>query len=347
MLKKMTLVFSMAFFVTVTSFCGDAAAAKTKLEIKFGTVAPADTPWATTLEDFRDWVLKESKKAGTDVKFKTYLGGQLGGELEILQGIRRGRIQGGGLTAAALASVIPELDVLEIPYLFSSNEEADFVLDNYLYEPFQKIFEKRGFVLVSWAENGWRNIGLKSKFVKKPSDLKGAKVRSQESKTHMAFWKKMNANAVPISVTEVLPSLQTGMVEGFDNTPLFTVAAEWHTAIKYYTVTEHIYQPGVIVYSQRFWKKLTDTQRKILMGDGNGLAVKARSGVRALGNELIDVLKETGVNVYRLSDKEKNVFKSYVKGIEEKLVADIGGQAQRIYQLIQEGKSAFQKKNKK
>ena len=83
-----------------------------KLSVKFGTVAPSGTPWADTLDEIKKKVDKESKG---EIKIKNYLGGQLGGELEILNGIRRGRIQGGGITSAALGSVIPELNVLEIP----------------------------------------------------------------------------------------------------------------------------------------------------------------------------------------------------------------------------------------
>ena len=79
--------------------------------VKFGTVAPAGTPWADTLDEIKKRVDQES---GKTIKIKNYLGGQLGGELEILNGIRRGRIQGGGITSAALGSVITEMNVLEI-----------------------------------------------------------------------------------------------------------------------------------------------------------------------------------------------------------------------------------------
>ena len=106
-----------------------------EIKVKFGTVAPSGTPWADTLDEIKNRVNKESKG---ELKIKTYLGGQLGGELEILNGIRRGRIEGGGITSAALGSVIPELNVLEIPFIFDSYEQADYILDNFLLEPFSK-----------------------------------------------------------------------------------------------------------------------------------------------------------------------------------------------------------------
>lgn len=313
-----------------------------KLKVKFGTVAPAGTPWAQTLEDIKNRVDKNSKG---EIKIKTYLGGQLGGELEILQKIRRGNVQGGGLTSAALASVVPEMDVLELPYIFESYEEADYILDKYLYDPFKDLFEKQGLVLVSWAENGWRNLGHKSKAMLKPADLKGEKMRSQESKVHLAFWKAVEAAPQAISVPETLPALQTGVVAGFDNTALFTLAAEWHTAIKHYTVSSHIYQPAAVVYSSRFWKKVkSEADRKVLMDQGASLAPESRAAVRALGDELISVLKDSGIKVHTLSDNQKAEFKKILLPLHIKLVKEIGGEAQKIYDLIMQGKKEFKNK---
>ena len=326
------------FIALATSFISTGVMAK---KVKFGTVAPAGTPWAQTLEDIKKRVKKKSKGK---LKIKTYLGGSLGGELEILQKIRRGNIQGGGLTSAALASVIPELDVLELPYLFESSEEADYILDNHLFEIYNELFKKKDLILVTWAENGWRNLGHKSKGIKKPSDLKGEKMRSQESKVHLAFWEAMGAAPQAISVPETLPALQTGVVQGFDNTPLFTLAAEWHTAIKHFTLSGHIYQPAAIVYSARFWKKTKEADRVILLDRGRDLAPESRLSVRALGDELVSVLKDSGITVYELSKSEKQAFKDILLPLHTKLVSNIGGQAQKIYDIIIKAKAEFKNK---
>lgn len=311
------------------------------ISIKFGTIAPAGTPWADSLEQIKNRVAQES---GNKIKIKTFMGGQLGGELEIMQKIRRGNIEGGGLTCAAMASIVPELDLLEVPFLFESSEEADFILDNYLLEPFTKLLEAKGFVLVTWAENGWRSIGHKTKLIKSPSDLKAVKIRSQESKVHLGFWKKIQASPVAIAIPEVLPALQTGVVEAFDNTPLFTLAAEWQTAIKFYSVTNHIYQPGAVIYSKKFWDKLNANDKKTLMGPGNAQAKDFRVSVRKLGESLLDVLKESGVTTYNLSASEKEAFKKASSGLAEQAVKDIGGESSKIYALILEGKKAFKAK---
>lgn len=328
-------------FITILSLLLSLNSFAKDLSIKFGTIAPAGTPWADSLEEIKNRVGKESNN---QIKIKTFLGGQLGGELEIMQKIRRGNIEGGGLTCAAMASIIPELDLLEVPYLFESSEEADFILDNYLLEPFKKLFEQKGFIMLTWAENGWRSIGHKSKLIKTPADMKAVKIRSQESKVHLAFWKKLQASPVAIATPEVLPALQTGVVEAFDNTPLFTLAAEWQTAIKFYSITNHIYQPAAVIYSKKFWDKLDANQKKILTGPGNGLALEIRSNVRKLGDSLIQVLKESGVTTYNLSPAETEAFKKVASGLAEEAIKNIGGESAKIFALIQEGKKAFKAK---
>lgn len=309
-----------------------------KLKVKFATVAPEGTPWADLLANIQKDVKKQSKG---DILIKTYMSGQLGGEQEILQKLRRGNIQGAGLSTASLSTVIPEIDVIELPYLFESYEEADYVLDNKLFKPFKEIFAKKGLVLVTWSENGFRNMGHKTKPILVPEDVTGEKMRSQVSDVHLGFYKKLGAAPQAMSTTEVLSALQTGVVQGFDNTPLFTMAAEWHTAIKHYTLTKHIYQAGVVVFSDKLWKKASEDERKILYGKGNDLAPESRIAIRAMDKEIVDALKSTGVTVHDLSSKQTAKFKEKLAGLHAELVKKIGGDAQKIYDLILEGKKEF------
>ncbi|MDA8791739.1 TRAP transporter substrate-binding protein DctP [Bacteriovoracaceae bacterium] len=324
-------------FITLILSISMSVSAKTR-KVKFGTLAPDGTPWADQLNLIKTQVEKESKNK---IKVKVFLGGQLGGEREVIEKVRRGHIQGAGITMAAISNVIPELDVLEVPYLFESNEEVDYVLDKVLLPEISKLFDEKDLILVSLAENGWRSIGHKSILVKSPKDLKGQKMRSQESKVHLEFWKSMGASPVAISIPEVLTSLQTGMVKGYDNTPLFMVAAEWNTAIKNYSLTRHIYQAAAIIYSKKFWKKLTPEEQKILMGKGNELAKEVRASVRKLDVELIGVIKESGVKVHELSVKEKGEFSKLLSLKRKSIVKELGPRAEAFYQKVLTGKKKY------
>ncbi len=305
--------------------------------VKLATVAPDGSPWANELSKIKKKIEKDSEG---QIKMKLYPGGQMGGENEILQQVIRGKLQGAGLTAGALANTVKELNVLEMPYLFNSFAQADCVLDNHLLDDFKRLFEAKGLIFVTWAENGYRSIGTKTNPVKSPADLKGIKIRIQESPVHIAYWKALGVSGIPIAIPEVLPSLQTGVVEGFDNTPLFTLAAEWQTAIKHFSLTRHIYQPAAIVYSKKFWDTLTDDQKKILMGDGNNLAPGARTAVRSIEKNMIATLKKADVQVYEPSASEIAGFKAAASSVSGQVITKIGGESKQIYDKITKAKAA-------
>ena len=298
------------------------AAAAAPVEIRFATIAPECTPWSDQLEAMKKRVDSES---GGRLVFKTYLGGQLGGEVETLRSLQRGRVQGWGGSVGALATVIPELQILELPYLFHSFEEADYVLDEVLFAPFSGLMAKKGLVLQSWNENGWRNIGSKHKAVLTPADVKGMKARSQQSPIHLRMWKALGANPVPISVPEVLTSLQTGLVDGFDNSPLFATAASWHTAVKHYSLTQHMYQPACIIYNKGFVDKLAPDLRKILLGDARADAAAARVAVRALEPEVLKLMETEGVQVHRLNDAQRKGFAQVLEPLQQEFAQAPGG----------------------
>lgn len=289
--------------------------------LKFATIAPEGTPWSEQVQALKQRIEKESNGR---IEFRIYLSGQLGGEVETLRGMLRGRTQGWGGSAGALASVIEQLQIVEFPYLFKSEAEADYILDSVLYEPFAKMMSEKGIVLHSWNENGWRNIGSKSRPIHKPEDLKGMKIRSQQEKLHLAMWQAWGANAVAISLPEVLSALQTGVVDAFDNSPVFTTAASWHTAITYYTISEHIYQPAAVVYNKNFIDSLPEDLRKVVLADPHGEAKRGRAGVRAIIPEVLALMEQEGVTFYRMTEAEKDTFRKLSLPLHEQFAEIVG-----------------------
>ena len=273
--------------------------------MKIATVAPDNTPWSEMLKKYKKSV---EEKSGGRIKVKVFLGGTLGDENATVTKTIRGHIQAVGTSTGALASQVPEMNVVELPYLFRNFEEADYVIDNVLTKPFEDIFKSYGLVLGFWNENGYRHFGTKDKFVKSPADLRGKKMRSQESPVHLDMYKAFGASPVPIATTEVLTALQTGTVDGFDQAILYAIAASWHKTIKYYTISNHIYQPALIAYNKAWFEKLPPDLQKILLDEGRAIQVKGRKLVRKIIPDLVGVLKAAGVQVYELSPAERAVF---------------------------------------
>jgi tripartite ATP-independent transporter DctP family solute receptor len=284
---------------------GQAAHAADAIVMKIATVAPEKTPWHVLLEDYKKSV---EEKTGGRIKVKIYLGGTKGDENETVLKCRRGEIQAVGASTGAIASQVPELNVLELPFLFRTFKEADDVIDNVLTPKLEPIMREYGYVLGFWSENGFRHFGTADKFVKSPDDLKGKKMRSQESAVHMEMWKNLGASPVPVPTTETLTALENKTVDGFDQALLFMIAAAWHTTVKFVTLSSHIYQPALIVFNKAWFEGLPADLQKILIDEGRAIQEKGRKAVRALNPKLVQVLKDKKVDVYQLSKDERDVF---------------------------------------
>lgn len=294
------------FVLLVVLGVGFSAAAedKKKYTLNLGTVAPAGTPWSKQLKSVKKRIEKESKGR---IKVKLFLG-TAGGEKSIVRQTKRGELQGMGVSAGAMATLVPEMNVFELPYLFSSAKEADKIIDNHLYSPVQKLLRQYGFELYLFGENGYRNFAAKGKCIEKPQDLADLKMRSQESWVHEEMYRALGGNPVRIAVPETLPALQTGNVQGFDNTPLFAFAASWYQAVDHWTVSNHIYQPAVVVYNKEWFDKLPDDLQKVLLADRKKETEYGRKLVRALQPKLVKNLKAAGVTVCELDSEQRKAF---------------------------------------
>jgi len=336
-LSKHKTVFLALLLLAVVVF-GNALFAQEVYEIRLATIAPDGTPWSEQLVEMKKRVEKESKGR---IKFVAYTGGQLGGEIETLRSLQRGRIQAWGGSVGAVTAIVPELQLLELPYLFLNDEEADYVLDHVVYKPYSDILANKGFILHSWNENGWRHFASKKKPVLQPADLKGLKVRSQESEIHIEMWKAFGASPVPISIPEVMSALQTGLVEGFDNSTLFTSATGWYQGIDHFVLSGHMYQPGIIVYNKKFWDTLPADIQKILLGDPQHESKLGRTGVREIEPEIIKILEKDGVKVHKMSKAQREEFAKLARPVHPRFRNIVGA---GLYDRVQHALAEFRKK---
>lgn len=288
----------------------DTPSAEPQHVLNFGTAAPEGTPWADQLNGIAQRVKTETSGA---VQINIFLGSTLGGELEMARDVRRGeRLQGGGFSTSAVATALglPILELPELPYLFQTNEEADAVLDDILWGPTSDALAGKGMVLAAWAENGWRSFATNGGAATTPAELAAYKMRAQETDSHLCMYEQLGAQAVTKPVTEVLPSLNTGIVDGFDNTPLFSLAAGWIGPVDHYTLSRHIYQPAAVVYSKRAWDKLSPDLQTTVLGDARAESQAGRQGVRTLEAELLQTIRDMGKTVVELSGDQRNTFAS-------------------------------------
>ena len=292
--------------------------------LRMATIAPAGTPWAAQLESLESRI--ESASGGR-INVRPFLG-QSDGENSLSRQCVDGSLEGVGVSTGALASIVPELGVFELPFLFDTAQQADAVIDNHLFDDFERLLAAAGIQLYLFSENGFRNFATNNgNVVAQGSDLGALRMRSQESWIHEEMYRALGGNPVTIPATEVTTALSTGNVQGFDNTPLFAQAAGWHTFINTWTVSNHIYQPAVVVYNKAWFDSMPADLQQVLLANRESETTSGRRAIRALTPLLLGNLTSAGINVVELTSAQRAAMRSATAGVHTMFRSRVPGGA--------------------
>lgn len=287
-----------------------ALAEEAEFTLKIATVAPNQTPWTALLKRYRKAVKKATNGR---VKVKVYAGGVKGDEQSIVRQTFKGKLQGAAVSTGAMATIVKELELLELPFLFDDFKEVDNILHGPALPIVEEILEAKGFKLLIMSENGFRSWGTKGTFIKTPADLKARKMRSQESAVHLNMYRALGASPVAIAVSEVQSSLKTGVVDGFDNTLLFTQAVGWQQSVDHWTESRHIYQPGIVAINKEWLESLPADLQQAVLDPGKSMGPKSMKAIRALGPALLKNMEAQGIQTYTLTTAERDAFKKLTR----------------------------------
>jgi len=305
--------------------------AQDQVRMRIATVAPEGTPWEKQLRRLKTHIEEES---GGRIRVQMFMGGSLGGEKALVRRTAQGSVQAFGGSTAALGTLVRELNVIESPYLFDSTSDADAALDGAAKPIVERALQRRGFVFGLWAENGFRSWFTKERPIRNPSDLDGLRMRSQESEVHLATYRAFGASPQAIDVTNVLTSLQTGVVDGFDNTPLFAFATSWYQAAQHLNLSQHSYQPGIVVYSKTWFDDLPEDLQQVLTSVPQEITTDGRSQVRRMDPILIRNLKRYGIEVHRPSSAERAAFAKIGRPVQSQVAQRAGAQGQALLRAL-------------
>jgi TRAP-type C4-dicarboxylate transport system substrate-binding protein len=250
-----------AFILTVSCLLAAALPVRAQTTIKFATLAPEGSTW---MKAMRAFTAEVSSKTANRVKFKIYAGGVSGDEKDVVRKIRLGQLQAGGFTGVGIGEIAPEARLLDTPFLFKNAGEIDHVYKAFDAD-FRKYFESRGYVLLGWAEVGNVNI-FSNTPVTKPADLKSVKIWLWEGDPIAeAMFAAMNVKPIPLSVVDVMPSLQTGMLNGVYGSPLSVIALQWFTRVKYVLSLPITNASGAAVMSKKAFEALSKEDQKTML----------------------------------------------------------------------------------
>ncbi|HNH34688.1 MAG TPA: DctP family TRAP transporter solute-binding subunit [Rhodocyclaceae bacterium] len=248
----------------------------------------------------------------------------LGSETQVLQQIQLGTVQMCVCTTGPIEAFVPEIKALEMPFLLSSYEAADKVLDGPIGSDLLKRFEKAGFVGMHFLDNGFRDVTNSKKAVTGPDDLKGMKIRTMESPTHLAIWRAIGANPTPMA-WPITTQLQQGVLDGQENPISVIAAAKLHEAgQKHLSITRHVYSALVFVGSKAFMDKLPAADRKVFMDASRTASLAGRRFIRENEASQLAALRAAGVQV--VDNPDVAAFRART----EPLYANLTGDTKKI-----------------
>jgi TRAP-type C4-dicarboxylate transport system substrate-binding protein len=232
------------------------------VDLKMAVLVPEDTTWGESLKKFAKEVELSTKG---EVKFKIYYGGVAGDEPDVLRKVRVGQMNGGIFTGKILGEIHGDLRVMEIPFSFYKEREKAWGTLKKLTPEFNKALVSKGFVNLGFYEVGQVYL-ISSKKVENLESLKGLKIWAWEGDPLVAaMLESMKLVSVPLSITDVLSSLSTGIIDSAYSSPLGILALQWHSKVKYLLDFPLAYSIGALLINQKDWKKIKpDVQTKII-----------------------------------------------------------------------------------
>jgi TRAP-type C4-dicarboxylate transport system substrate-binding protein len=283
-----------------------AAVKKADVEIKFATLAPEGSTWMKAMRRADDEVRKRTENR---VGFKFYPGGVQGDEKDVIRKMRNGQIHAAGFTGFGLGSIVPETRVLELPFMFESLDEWDYVRGQ-TNDYYRKAFQAKEYALLGWTDVGFVYLYTKAP-VTKVADMPNTKwwIWSGDKLAEI-FYQAFDITPVPLAAPDVLTSLQTGVVDGVYASPLACVALQWFTRVKYMSDVPVTHGLSAVIATEKSLAGVSAADRAILLEVMQRELVALTEKTRVQNVEAVAEIKKEGVQVVPVDAAARREFVS-------------------------------------
>ncbi|MBW2433874.1 MAG: TRAP transporter substrate-binding protein DctP [Deltaproteobacteria bacterium] len=314
------------------------ATAKTVV-IKLATLAPEGSSWSET---FNAIDAEIQQKTDGQVRFKLYAGGVLGDEKDMLRKMHIDQIHAAALTSAGLSAIFEEMDVFQIPFLFESHEEVDFVLTR-MDAFFRQGFDKNNYVLLGWSEAGFVRL-MSTKPVATLADLRKVKVWTwEDAPMTRVIFEEAGVSAIPLSVPDVLVGLQTGLVDVVYAPPSGAISLQWFTKTRYITDVNLIYLIGGVVIKKKVFNTIAPAHQKIVTDVWQRQMNRLKQTIRKENQEAMQVMVKQGIKIINPAPDQIAEFKK----VSTKAIQRLEGQtySQKTLNEVVANLESYRKKN--
>ena len=307
---------------------GGPALAADAVVLKSADVHPDGYP---TVEAVR-WMGEELAKA-TDGRLTVQIfpAMQLGGEKEMIEQAQVGALAMARVSVGPMGALVPDLNVFNLPYMFRDAKHMEAVIDGPIgAEMLQKLSEHEtaGLIGLAWMNAGTRNIYNSQRPVASMEDLQGLKIRTMGNPIFVDMMNAMGGNGVAMGYDQLINALQTGVVDGAENNYPSYATGQHYRYAKYYSQTEHLMIPEILVFSKKVWETLTPEDQTLIRDLAKQAQLKQRELWYAMEEKALADMKANGVEVVQIADKAP--FQEAMKPVWEKHGAQFADLIKRI-----------------
>lgn len=267
--------------------------AKAKYEFKIASLAPNGSVWATHFNNFAEEV---TEKSNGEITFKIYPGGVMGDDRAMYRKMQIGQLHGGGFTMNGIGQVVPDFRVLGIPVLFESHQEVDSVTEA-LFPSFQKSFSEKGLELLATTEVGFIYT-MSAQPIEDLDLLRKSKcwVPSNDP-VNQAFFSDIGISPIQLTIPDVLPSLQTGLIDTVFNSFYGSIVLQWFTKTSYITDAPFGYAYGAMVFSKKAMDRLPIKYAEMIRDVAKKHFADLLTDTRKSNKEALQALQDNGIKI--------------------------------------------------
>ena len=318
--QKFPLLSCLTFLVGLSVGANVLAADIKERNVKFPIVNALEHPQGLGAQKFVEVV---QQKSGGKIKVKIFANGTLGGEQQVASAMQGGTVEVSMMSPAQIVGTVKEFVVLDFPFSFTTEAQADAVLDGAFGQKLMDYMPAKGWVGLGFMEQGYRSISNSKRAINKVEDIKGLKIRTILNPLYIDMLSALGANAVPMPFPELYTALEMKTVDGQENPETSVDANKFYEVQKYFSGTRHIYNPQMLMVSKKFWDSLSADEKKIIQE----ATAEARSVQRKAAREMTEKSRKTmtehGMALNEIAPAELERMKAVVKPVTEKYAAQL------------------------
>ncbi|HEY8099902.1 MAG TPA: DctP family TRAP transporter solute-binding subunit [Burkholderiaceae bacterium] len=279
-----------------------------------------------------EFLAKElSRRSGGKLKLKGFANASLGTDPDMQKALIAGSLEMMVGSTSTLVSLDSDFGVFDLPFIFSDEREADAVLDGSFGQKLRSRLLDHGLVALVYWENGFRNLTNATRPIAKMEDLRGVKLRVMQNPIYIEMFKNFGAEPVALAFADLFAALESGEVNGQEN-PLNTIqSSKFYEVQKYLSMTRHVYSPWIVMASRKWWESLSKDEQKAVLESAEAARDFERTDTRNESARALEFLKQNGMQVTVVNEKELQRMRDKVKPIIDQFAS--GGHAQVVTDL--------------